>query len=56
MVNLINRDELKSFKKSIKDIEEYAKKHKFDLDYQKQLKLLRAKSIEYQDYKNYKPI
>lgn len=41
---LLNRDELKSFKKSIDDITEYATKHKLDNDYKKQIKILRAKS------------
>ena len=41
---LLNRDELKDFKKSIKDIADYAKEHKFDKDYETQIKLLRAKS------------
>lgn len=41
---LLNRDELKSFKESIKDIADYAKKHKLDKDFETQIKLLRAKS------------
>lgn len=41
---LLNRDELKSFKETIKDIEDYAKEHKFDPDYKQQIKILRAKS------------
>ena len=41
---LLNRDELKSFKESIKDIAAYAKEHKLDKDFETQIKLLRAKS------------
>ena len=36
---LLNRKELKSFKESIQDIADYAKEHKLDPDYQKQIKL-----------------
>lgn len=41
---LLNRDELKSFKESIKDIAAYAKEHKLDKDFETQIKILRAKS------------
>lgn len=41
---LLNRDELKSFKESIKDIADYAKEHKLDKDFETQIKILRAKS------------
>lgn len=41
---LLNRDELKSFKESIKDIAVYAKEHKLDKDFETQIKILRAKS------------
>lgn len=41
---LLNRDELKSFKESIKDIADYVKEHKMDKDFSQKIKILRAKS------------
>lgn len=41
---LLNKEELKDFKKSIDDIRKYATNHKLDDDYKNQLKLLRLKS------------
>jgi len=41
---LLNREELKSFKESIKDIADYVKEHKLDKDFENKIKILRAKS------------
>ena len=41
---LLNREELKSFKESIKDIADYVKEHKLDEDFKNKIKILRAKS------------